>query len=82
MSRFLLSSFQIYYLISVPSHNIISPVSEDFNILSEQELRETCGFFRLGESTARATLAILCILKRLKQVPGKNMEVTYICLED
>jgi hypothetical protein len=50
--------------------------------VSEQELREHCAFFRHGESTARATLTILCSLKRLKQVPGRNMEITYICLPD
>jgi lactam utilization protein B len=48
--------------------------------VSEQELRENCAFFRHGEATARATLSILCSLKRLKQVPGKNTGVTYICL--
>jgi hypothetical protein len=48
--------------------------------VSEQELRENCAFFRNGESTARATLQLLCSLKRLKQVPGKNREVTYLCL--
>jgi hypothetical protein len=48
--------------------------------VSEQELRENCAFFRHGESTARATLQLLCSLKRLKQVPGKNREVTYLCL--
>jgi hypothetical protein len=50
--------------------------------VSEQELREHCAFFRHGESTARATLSILCSLKRLKQVPGRNMEITYIYLTD
>jgi len=49
--------------------------------VSEQELRENCAFFRHGESTARATLQLLCSLKRLKQVPGKkNTDITYICL--
>ena len=48
--------------------------------VSEQELREDCVFFRNGESTARAILSILRLLKRLKQVPGKNMEITYICM--
>jgi hypothetical protein len=50
--------------------------------VSEQELRESCAFFRHGESTARATLSILCTLKRLKQIPGRNMKITYICLTD
>ncbi len=48
--------------------------------VSEQELRENCAFFRHGESTARATLQLLCTLKRLKQVPSKKSQVTYICL--
>lgn len=50
--------------------------------ISEQELRENCAFFRNGESTARAILSILCSLKRLKQIPGRNMEITYICRTD
>ena len=48
--------------------------------VSEQELRENCPFFRWGEGTARATLSVLCSLKRLKQIPGKNLGVTYICI--
>ncbi|CAJ1930268.1 unnamed protein product [Cylindrotheca closterium] len=48
--------------------------------VSEQELRETCVFFRNGESTARAILSILCSLRRLKQIPGKKRQVTYLCL--
>lgn len=49
--------------------------------VSEQELRQNCAFFRHGENKARATLQLLCSLKRLKQVPGRNMEITYIiCL--
>jgi hypothetical protein len=47
--------------------------------VSEQELRENCIFFRNGESTARAILAILCSLRRLKQIPGKKRQVTYLC---
>jgi len=50
--------------------------------VSEQELRENCAFFHIGESTARGTLQFLCSLKRLKQVPGKNRERTYLCLFD
>jgi hypothetical protein len=47
--------------------------------VSEQELRENCMFFRNGERTARAILAILCSLRRLKQIPGKKRQVTYLC---
>lgn len=45
--------------------------------ITEQELRESCPFFRHGESTARVILSLLCSLKRLKQVPTKNRQVTY-----
>ena len=48
--------------------------------VSEQELRSDCAFFRSGESTARSILAILRTLQRLKQVPARNSEVTYIVL--
>jgi Spindle and kinetochore-associated protein 1 len=47
--------------------------------VSEQDLRQSCAFFRSGESTARAILAILRSLRRIKQVPGRNAEVTYVC---
>ena len=53
----------------------------DFEFVSEQELRDSCAFFRLGESTARAILQILRSAKRLKQVYGQNSVVTYILLE-
>lgn len=48
--------------------------------VTEQQLREKCAFFRHGESTARSTLSILCSLRRLKQIPAKNRQVTYLCL--
>jgi hypothetical protein len=55
--------------------------------VSEQELRENCAFFKHGESTARSILQLLCSLKRLKQVPGRQGRrqrhsggVTYVCL--
>lgn len=51
------------------NHTIVS--------ITEQDLREKCAFFRHGESTARSTLLVLCSLKRLKQVPNKNRNVTY-----
>jgi hypothetical protein len=47
--------------------------------VSEQDLRQCCAFFRNGESTARAILLIIRTLRRLKQVPAKNSEVTYVC---
>ena len=73
-----------YEYLKQRNHNSTTQVEVDAHIgqywVSEQELRESCAFFRLGESTARATLVVLCTLKRLKQLPGKNMQVTYICL--
>jgi hypothetical protein len=73
-----------YEYLKQRNHNSTTQVEVDAHSgqywVSEQELRESCAFFRLGESTARATLVVLCTLKRLKQLPGKNMEVTYICL--
>lgn len=73
-----------YEYLKQRNNNTATQVEVDAHIgqywVSEQELREACAFFRLGESTARATLIILCTLKRLKQLPGKNTEVTYICL--
>jgi hypothetical protein len=56
------------------------PPPQQIYWVSEQDLREHCAFFRHGESTARATLSVLCSLRRLKQTPGKRREVTYICL--
>mmetsp|Transcript_17078 Transcript_17078/g.49027 ORF Transcript_17078/g.49027 Transcript_17078/m.49027 type:complete len:335 (-) Transcript_17078:21-1025(-) len=47
--------------------------------VSEQDLRDTCGFFA-KESSARAILLILRNLKRLKQVYGRRSMVTYILL--
>jgi Spindle and kinetochore-associated protein 1 len=49
--------------------------------VSEQDLRSNCTFFRLGESTARSILAMLCSLRRLKQVPARKLQVTYILLQ-
>mmetsp|Transcript_7879 Transcript_7879/g.14195 ORF Transcript_7879/g.14195 Transcript_7879/m.14195 type:complete len:319 (-) Transcript_7879:240-1196(-) len=48
--------------------------------VSEQDLRDSCAFFRSGESTARSILLVLRTLKRLKQIPGRNSKITYICL--
>ena len=47
--------------------------------VSEQDLRDNCGFFA-KESSARAILLILRNLKRLKQVYGRRSMVTYILL--
>jgi len=40
--------------------------------VSEQDIRESCNFFRIGESTARTILSILRSTKRLKQIPNKR----------
>jgi hypothetical protein len=50
-------------------------------VISEQELRQSCSFFRSGESTARSILLILRTLGRLKQVPAKGGEVQYIVVD-
>ena len=47
--------------------------------VSEQELRQSCAFFRSGESTARTVLSILRSLNRLKQLPSKNGDIIYVC---
>ena len=47
--------------------------------VSEQDLRDSCGFFA-KESSARAILLILRNLKRLKQVYGRRSILTYILL--
>ena len=51
----------------------------DSKWVSEQDLRQCCAFFRNGESTARAILLIIRTLRRLKQVPAKHSQVTYVC---
>lgn len=48
--------------------------------ISEQRLRDSCKFFRSGESTARCLLSILRSVKRLKQIPSRS-HVTYKLLE-
>jgi len=48
--------------------------------ISEQELRDSCAFFRSGEGTARAILLVLRSLKRLRQVCGGGGLTTYVCL--
>jgi hypothetical protein len=51
-------------------------------LLTEQELRQACAFFRSGEATARSLLLILCAVHRLKQARGgKNGLVYYHILE-
>eukprot|EP00934_Nitzschia_sp_Nitz4_P003834 Nitzschia sp. Nitz4//scaffold4_size323378//251027//252001//NITZ4_000699-RA/size323378-processed-gene-0.303-mRNA-1//1//CDS//3329553516//3824//frame0 len=55
---------------------------QQFQTISEQDLRENCAFFRNGESTARATLSVLCSLRRIKQIPCKSGNVVYRLLGD
>jgi hypothetical protein len=44
---------------------------------TEQEMRQSCAFFRSGESSARGVLLILRHLHRLKQIPSKNGKILY-----
>ncbi|GMH87715.1 hypothetical protein TrST_g3100 [Triparma strigata] len=48
--------------------------------VSEQHLRDSCAFFRSGESTAKSILGILRNLKKIKQIQGKGGRVTYCVL--
>ncbi|GMH54739.1 hypothetical protein TL16_g01734, partial [Triparma laevis f. inornata] len=48
--------------------------------VSEQHLRDSCAFFRSGESTAKSILNILRSLKKIKQIQGKGGRVTYCVL--
>jgi hypothetical protein len=47
---------------------LINLIQKDVPFVTEQELRDSCAFFRSGESTARAILQILRSCKRIKQV--------------
>jgi hypothetical protein len=63
-------------------HTISQTTEEEPSVepwVSEQELRQSCAFFRSGESTARAVLSILRSLNRLKQLPSKNGDIIYVC---
>ena len=46
-------------------------------VLTEQELRQGCAFFRSGEATARSLLLILCAVHRLKQQRGGKNGLVY-----
>lgn len=43
-------------------------------ILTEQELRTSCSFFRTGESSARSILLVLRALGRIQQIPSKKTD--------
>jgi Spindle and kinetochore-associated protein 1 len=47
-------------------------------IVREHDLRQSCSFFRNGESTARTILLLLRTLGHLQQVPDKTGDVKYI----
>jgi hypothetical protein len=50
-------------------------------VVSEQELRQTCSFFAVGELKARTILTVLKALRRIKQVPATKGKVLYkLCL--
>jgi hypothetical protein len=51
---------------------------DDGVFCSEQEMRQSCAFFRSGESSARGVLTILRHLHRLKHIPSGNGEIVYI----
>ena len=63
---------------SVQSPPYPVPPVDAAHLVEEQELRQSCSFFRTGESTARSILLILRTLGRLQQIPAKHGEVTYI----
>lgn len=58
-----------------------SAVDDDDDVLtcSEQEMRQSCAFFRSGESSARGVLQILRHLHRIKQLPssGNGQKIVY-----
>jgi hypothetical protein len=41
-------------------------------------MRQSCAFFRSGESSARGVLTILRHLHRLKHIPSGNGEIVYV----
>ena len=54
---------------STPMHSTPAKNSQTYHpIVSEQEMRDNCSFFRSGESSARAILQILRSCKRIKQL--------------
>lgn len=53
-------------------------VVHDGVFCSEQEMRQSCAFFRSGESSARGVLTILRHLHRLKHIPSGNGEIVYV----
>jgi hypothetical protein len=50
----------------------LTQAKEGAGIVTEQELRKQCAFFRQGEATARSILSTLRALQRLQQVPHKT----------
>ena len=50
---------------------------EEVLTCSEQEMRQSCGFFCSGESSARTVLMILRNLGRIKQIPSGNGKIVY-----
>jgi hypothetical protein len=69
-SRKMSSSSQISYQETCALHKemLHNLIQKDVPFVTEQELRDSCAFFRSGESTARAILQILRSCKRIKQV--------------
>jgi len=67
-----------FVLNNASSFSAAATNNKDVFTVSEQELRQSCSFFRMGEGTARSILLILKTLGRLHQVPAKHGDVTYI----
>ena len=57
--------------------NNTSDDDDDVLTCTEQEMRQSCAFFRSGESSARAVLMILRYLHRIKQIPAKHGSILY-----
>jgi hypothetical protein len=60
-----------------PIRRDAAPLEDPEMILTEQELRQACAFFRSGEATARSLLLILCAVNRLKQGRGGKNGLVY-----
>jgi hypothetical protein len=53
--------------LTLPKHNSTTKLDEQL-VVDEHTLRDSCGFFRSGESTAKGLIAVLKALKKVKQV--------------
>lgn len=70
----------LFATIHLPRSPALSPTNapdDGYHWVSENDIRNTCSFFRHGESTARATLSILRSLHRLDLTGGGHGEFFY-----